>query len=137
MATSAKLAAEHRDLWAPVLDDAATQRDTALHPSAHHLDRLTAAAAWRTAPCGGCRGNTEPPPTGPPTSLLRRTVELPVHDNAATQRDAALHAPGHDPDRVTAAMACRTASSGGVAATRSRRRSWRPGATTNISVCCT
>ena len=40
MATS-KLAAEHRDLWAPMLDDAATQRDTALRTSAHHLDRVT------------------------------------------------------------------------------------------------
>ena len=85
----------------------------------------------------GRRGGTEPSPAdGPPTDFAV-APRLRVRNDAATQRDAALHAPGHDPDRVTAAVARRTASSGGVAATRSRRWPWRPGATTNISVCCT
>ena len=76
----------------------------------------------------GRRGGTEPSPAdGPPTDFAV-APRLRVRNDAATQRDAALHAPGHDPDRVTAAVARRTASSGGVAATRSRRRPWRPGA---------
>ena len=109
-----------------MLDDAATQRDAAPHACAYHHDGVAAAAARRTAFGGGRRGGTEPPPAdGPPTNFAV-APRLRVRNDAATQRDAALHAPGHDPDEVTAAAARRTASSGGVAATRSRRRPWRP-----------
>ena len=66
------------------------------------------------------------PPAPPARSVA--PWEVPVRDNAATQRDAALHGPAHDPDGVAAATARRTARWGGVAPTRSRRRPWRPGA---------